>query len=357
MIEARLALDHGAFALRAELELPARGTSALFGPSGCGKTTLLRCLAGLEPRAHGRIVVNGEAWQDDTRRIFRPTHERPIGCVFQEPSLFAHLDVRGNLEFGYSRAGVRNRRVAWAQAIELLGVGALLARSVARLSGGERQRVAIARALLTSPELLLLDEPLSALDQASRQEILPYLDALHRELRIPVVYVSHEMAEIAGLADHLVLLAAGRVLAAGPIGEMVARLDLPTARDEDAGVVLDVIAGAYDEHDRLTRLEFAGGTIFVPQSGIEAGRRLRVRIPARDVSVTLSEHADSSILNRFAARVESVADAANPANVMVRLDVGGVPLLARITRRSRERLRLDAGSAVWAQVKSAALVR
>ena len=253
---ASFSLQLEGFTLDASFSVPATGVTALFGPSGSGKTTLLRCIAGLE-RANGTLYVNGELWQDDTH--WMPTHQRPLGYVFQEASLFPHLSVRANLEYGYKRIPATERRVQPEQVVEWLGLSHLIDRGdPAKLSGGERQRVAIARALLTSPRLLLMDEPLSALDTRSRQEILPYLERLHRELEIPVLYVSHAMEEVARLADHLVLLEQGRVIAVGTLHETLARLDLPTAYFDDAGVVVEAVVAQQDESYHLTRIDFAG---------------------------------------------------------------------------------------------------
>lgn len=344
------------FRLEVDLALPGRGVTALFGRSGSGKTTVLRCIAGLERARSGYLAVNGEVWQDTERRLFLPTHRRALGYVFQEASLFAHLSVARNLEFGLKRCDVSGGRAVWQQTIDLLGIGHLLQRMPAKLSGGERQRVAIARALLTSPKLLLMDEPLAALDVARKQEILPYLERLHDELAIPLLYVSHQPDEVARLADHLVLFESGRALASGPLPELLARLDLPTAFADDAAAVIDVTVGQHDPHYHLMRLDFGGGVIFVPQREIALGKRLRLQVHARDVSLALTAHDDSSILNRVEATVADMVDAAHPAHVLVRLDAGGSALLARITRRSCDQLGLAPGKRVWAQIKSVALL-
>jgi len=238
-ILARLTLARDDFTLDVDLQLPGSGISALFGHSGSGKTSCLRCLAGLERAASAYIEVNGEVWEDSASGFFLPPHRRPIGYVFQEASLFPHLSVRANLEFGWRRVPAAQRKVSLEQACALLGIGHLLERRPATLSGGEAQRVGIARALLSSPRLLLLDEPLAALDGPRKREILPYLEHLHEELQIPLVYVSHAQDEVARLADYLVLLEQGKVLASGPIIETLARLDLPLAQGDDAGVVLE----------------------------------------------------------------------------------------------------------------------
>ncbi|MDE2310249.1 MAG: molybdenum ABC transporter ATP-binding protein, partial [Betaproteobacteria bacterium] len=222
MIAARFKLAYTAFVLDVDLELPARGITALFGPSGSGKTTLLRCIAGLERTTDGLLRVHDEVWQDGAN--FLPAHRRPLGYVFQEASLFPHLSVRRNLEYGMRRIPPVERKVQSEQVVELMGLSRLIERDPAHLSGGERQRVAIGRALLSSPRLLLMDEPLSALDVASRQEILPYLERLHGELEIPVIYVSHALDEVARLADHVVMLEQGCVIASGAPSEILTRL-------------------------------------------------------------------------------------------------------------------------------------
>jgi molybdate transport system ATP-binding protein len=343
------------FALDVDLRLPGRGVTALFGPSGSGKTTLLRCVAGLA-RAAGAVQINGECWQDDNRRVFLPTHLRSLGFVFQEASLFPHLSVRANLEFGLKRIAAAERRVEWQAALDLLGIGHLMERGTATLSGGERQRVAIARALLTSPRLLLMDEPLAALDAPRKQEILPYLDRLHDELAIPILYVSHSLDEVARLADHMVLLDQGRAVATGPTAELMSRLDLPLAQTEEAGVIVETTVAGHDEAYQLTHLSLPGGVIQVTRKALPAGARARLKIHARDVSIALSGDQPSSILNRLPARVCGFADTTNPAHCLVWLDASGTSLLARITRLSKAQLGLAEGMAVVAQIKSVALL-
>ena len=342
------------FALDVDLQLPGRGVTVLFGHSGSGKTTLLRCVAGLERAAQARIEVNESTWQDDN--VFVPTWQREIGYVFQEASLFPHLDVRGNLAFGMKRATGAVREDEIRAMAERFGIEHLLARKPEGLSGGERQRVAIARALLTRPRLLLMDEPLSALDSARKQEILPYLERLHAELEIPVLYVTHQIEEAARLADHLVLMAQGRVLASGPLEETLSRLDLPLAREHDAGVVIAAEVVAHEPAWHLTRLRFAGGELLVSQRALAVGTPVRVRIVARDVSIALNGENASSIQNRFACTVTGIAPAEDPAQCLVGLVASGTPLLARITRRSADQLGLVVGQGVWAQVKAVALL-
>ena len=358
MIEVALRLPRGAFALDVALALPARGVSALFGPSGCGKTTLLRCLAGLERAPGGRVAVDGEVWQDDAAGVFVPTHRRALGVVFQEASLFEHLDVRANVEFGWRRLAPSERRVSIEQAVDWTGIGALMQRATAGLSGGERQRVAIARALAVSPRLLLMDEPLAALDAARKAEILPAIERLNERSGITIVYVSHAIAEVARLADHVVLMDAGRAVASGPVGELLSRLDLPLPPGEDAGVVLLGEVGALDAQWHLARLDVPGASFWTRDPGLPLGHLIRLRVLARDVSLSLAEQAGSSIANQIPAVVEAIADDTHPSQVLVRLRTQGgtSALLARVTRRSAQALALAPGLAVWAMVKSVALL-
>ena len=354
-IRARFSIDHPGFHLDVDLQLPGSGVTALLGPSGAGKTLFLRALAGLDRARGGHVSINGEAWQDDASGTFVPTHRRALGYVFQESSLFPHLNVRGNLEYGMKRA-----RVAGGELLPVarqLGVEALLERKPDNLSGGERQRVAIARALLLQPKLLLFDEPLASLDLARREEILPYLEHLHDVSRIPVVYVTHMPDEAIRLADHLVLLDSGRVAASGPLQETLARLDLPAPFAAEAATVIEATPVAHDAADHLTELRFGGGPLFVARRVELSRARVRCRILARDVSLTLQRQTDTSILNIFPAVVADMADAADAAQVVVRLDCNGTPLLAQITRRSCNALRLTRGKPVWAQVKAVALIR
>lgn len=353
MIEARFRVDWPGFSLDVDLQLPGRGVTVLFGPSGSGKTTLLRCVAGLERVPQGRLAVDGEVWQDG--RHWLPVHRRPIGYVFQEASLFDHLSVLGNLRYGLKRLGAPADPARLEQAVALLGIGPLLERRPERLSGGERQRVGIARALALGPRLLLMDEPLSALDHARRQEILPYLERLREELDIPVLYVTHAPDEVARLADHLVALEAGRVRAHGPLQELLVRLDLPLRLGEQAGAVLDATIGEVDAHWHLARADFDGGSLWARDPGLPPGRRVRVRVLARDVSLAAQPGA-SSIQNQLPCVVEAVGDDEHPALALVQVRVGAALLLARLTRRSAEQLGVAPGQRLWVQVKSVALL-
>ncbi|MDQ5897130.1 MAG: molybdate transport system ATP-binding protein [Pseudomonadota bacterium] len=355
-IEARFRVDWPGFSLDVDLTLPGRGVTVLFGASGSGKTTLLRCLAGLERAPQGRLVVEGEVWQDV--RTWRPVHRRPIGYVFQEASLFDHLSVMGNLRYGLRRLdrllrGASSRRLA--QAVALLGIEHLLERRPTHLSGGERQRVGIARALALGPRVLLMDEPLAALDQRRRQEILPYLERLRDELDIPVVYVTHAPDEVARLADQLVVLEAGRVQACGSLQSLLVHPDQPLRLGEEAGAVLEATIGEIDPRWHLARVDFDGAHLWTRDPGLAPGRRVRVRVLARDVSLA-DQPGVGSIQNVLAGEVESVGDDDHPALAMVRVRVGGAVLLARLTRRAVDQLGVLPGRRLWVQVKSVALL-
>jgi molybdate transport system ATP-binding protein len=361
-IRAAFAGTLGSFALDVAFDVPMRGVTALFGPSGCGKTTILRCMAGLQ-RLSGRLAMGAEVLQDDGAGIFRKPHARRIGYVFQEASLFPHLSVRGNLLYGARRvrSGDATRALDFAEVVALLGIDTLLDRAPAVLSGGERQRVAVGRALLSQPRLLLLDEPLSALDSQTKEEILPYFEALHESLSIPILYVSHDLAEVERLADTLVLLDRGRVAASGPLGTMETDPELPLLRAADAAVTMEGTIAGFDAAYELTTLSVAGGTLVVPGRQGGAGSRRRLRIRASDVSFTRSRAVDTTILNCLAARIVSVSrqngsDAQMNIVACLGEDGEGARIVGRVTRKSQEALALAPGAAVFVQIKSVALI-
>lgn len=351
-IRARYRITRDPFVLDVRFSVPGRGVSAIFGPSGSGKTTLLRAMAGLERGPIEYLEIGSEIWQDD-RRFLAP-HKRPIGFVFQDAELFPHMSVTENLRYGQKRASGRPRQ-PFDEVVRLLGAEGLLERYPAELSGGERRRVAIARALLTSPRLLLLDEPLTGLDLASRSAIVPYLDRLHEALEIPVFYVSHQTDEVARLADHLLLIESGRIVAAGPAAELLTRIDLPLARGERAEAIIEARVEEHDEQFDLTRLQFAAGSLEVARIDLPIGRSVRLRILARDVSLTLDRQTGTSILNVFPVTVAAVAQE-SASQMVVQLDAAGVTLLARVTKKSVTALDIRAGRRVFAQVKSIAVL-
>ncbi|RBP12901.1 molybdate transport system ATP-binding protein [Roseiarcus fermentans] len=348
----------GKFALDAGFSAPAKGVTALFGPSGCGKTTVLRCIAGLNRLADGVCDIDGDVWQDRDG-TFLPTHRRPLGYVFQEASLFPHLTVRKNLLFGAPRGDAgKNNPVAFDEVTDLLGVTPLLDRSPRNLSGGERQRVAIGRALLSQPKLLLMDEPLSALDRVTKSEILPFLERLRDRLSLPIVYITHDIAEVERLADQVVLMEKGRVLAAGPLADLQSDPSLPLATARDAAVTLDTTVEAYDRAYGLLTLTVRGSRFFVPATPSPVGERRRIRIISTDVSLTRAPPGPSSILNLSPGRIVSAKPIdSNEIVAVVALgsDGEGARVLSRLTRKSWDELRLGVDVAVFAQVKAVAL--
>jgi molybdate transport system ATP-binding protein len=358
-------IDHrqGAFRLEASFRSSGRLT-ALFGRSGSGKTTLVNAIAGLVRPARGRIAVDGAVLVDTAAGVAVPTHRRRIGYVFQEGRLFPHLTVRQNLLFGRWLArgrqrGDRKGAADFDTVVALLGIGLLLARRPGALSGGEKQRVAIGRALLAHPRLLLMDEPLASLDEARKAEILPYLERLRDEAGVPIVYVSHALAEVARLATTVVVLDEGRVAAVGSTAEVLGRLDLPAVDPEGAGgAVLEATVAAHDDAYGLTLLATPAGTLQVPRLDLPPGAATRAHVRARDVMLSLERPKGISALNVLAGRVVEVSqpDGASPT-VAVRLDCGGATLTARITRRSLDRLGLVPGRAVHAVIKSVSLDR
>ncbi len=354
-ITARFQLDYGEFQLAVDLCLPGSGISVLFGHSGSGKTTLLRCIAGLQRAPQGFLEINGKLWQDSERDIFVPTHKRLLGYVFQNANLFPHLTVRDNLQFGLKRIGQAPDSANFQYILELLGIEHLLNRMPDHLSGGERQRVAIARALALNPEILLMDEPLASLDFKRKQEILPYLDRLHQQTKIPILYVTHSQHEVAQLADYLVLLEDGRALASGTLPETLSRLDIPLAQDKDAATVWHVTVVEQETEYHLTRVSFSGGSLSLPQINAAIGSSLRVQIHARDVSIVLEAPAATSILNVLPATITGIAND-NGGRCVVRLQVGSQVLLAHITTKSAQLLGIKMDMRVYVQIKGTSLL-
>lgn len=359
----RVSLDGklGTFALEAAFEIPTRGIVGLFGPSGCGKTSVLRSIAGLQ-RLSGRITAGGQVWQDSDTGTFLPPHERRVGYVFQEASLFPHLSVRDNLLYGARRAGPEDAAQALdlTSVVDLLGIGALLSRSTTALSGGERQRVAVGRALLSRPRVLLMDEPLSALDRMTKDELLPYFEMLHEMLALPILYVSHDMTELERLADDLVLMKEGRVLASGRLRDLQTDTRLPLLSAPGASVVLDGTVSAIDHDFSLTELTVAGGSLIVAGRQGKAGEIRRLKIAASDVSLTRAAPTASTILNCLASQIVAIeADGKHPqATVILALGANGAGarIVARITRKSLEALSLEPGQPIFAQIKGVALI-
>ncbi|HEX5318450.1 MAG TPA: molybdenum ABC transporter ATP-binding protein [Stellaceae bacterium] len=343
----------GAFTLDAEFAVEG-GLTALFGRSGAGKTSVINVIAGLIRPDRGRVMLDGEALTDTATGRFVPAHRRRIGYVFQEGRLFPHLTVRQNLLYGRRFARLPRRAADIDQVVGLLGIGDLLARRPATLSGGEKQRVAIGRALLARPRLLVMDEPLASLDEGRKAEILPYIERLRDETRIPIVYVSHSIPEVARLATNLVVLSSGRVAATGTPAEIMGRLDLfPLTGRVEAGAILNTRVTGVDARFGLSLLRAAAGELRVPRLDLPLGTALRVRIRARDVMIGLHPPEGLSALNVLPGTVAEIGQAEGPI-VEIRLDCAGEALVARLTRRSVEALGLEPGRQVYAVIKSIA---
>ncbi len=370
-IDIKLAFTRADFTLDLDISLSSTSVTAVFGRSGSGKTTLLRCIAGLE-RGHGEVTVNGEAWQSTTE--FLPVHQRALGYVFQQGNLFPHLSVGANLLYGFKRIPEQQRTIPLDEAITLLGLDGLLNRMPHQLSGGQQQRVAIARALLSSPRLLLLDEPLSNLDDESKNEILTYIEQLNRNLSLPIIYVSHSASEVTRLADDIVLLEEGRVVASGVINALLTNPELPLAYRDDASAVLSGTVTAIDSQFDLSTVDVGGSgkKIFIARSNIKIGYTIRIQIYARDVSLALVRPEQSSIQNILPGSIVSINDTDEAAQVLIKLNIGGQHseqdselrpkqhpeqhCLARITRRAATTLNLQPGTDVFLQIKTIAVI-
>ncbi|MET2826131.1 molybdenum ABC transporter ATP-binding protein [Mesorhizobium shangrilense] len=344
------------FALDVRFESAGRLT-ALFGPSGSGKTTLINMIAGLIRPDKGRIEVDGRMLVDTDAGTFVPKHKRRIGMVFQDARLFPHMSVASNLRYGRWFTPAAQRYADMSAVVELLGIGALLERRPAKLSGGEKQRVAIGRALLASPKLLLMDEPLASLDEARKAEILPYIERLRDEMKIPIVYVSHSVAEVARLSSDVVVLARGKVAAYGPTGAIMQRLDLlPAEERAEGGAVLDTRVISHDEAFGMTVLGSPAGEIRVPRLAIAVGAPVRIRIRARDVMIATERPAGLSALNILSGTVMAIKPGEGPA-VEVGIDCNGAIVIARITEQSRHALGLQLGRQVFAVIKTVSFDR
>lgn len=354
-IKVNLSRDFGGFHLAIGLELPGQGVSILFGPSGCGKTSLLRGLAGLDPEMKGHVSVNGDIWLDTSKRQMVPTWRRSVGFVFQDAALFPHLRVRENLAYGMKRVRVQGEGPQYDLVMDLLDLGALLERYPERLSGGEVQRVAIARALLSQPKLLLMDEPLSSLDAPRKREFLPYLERLHQELRIPVIYVTHAPEEVMRLADFVVLMNEGRLDASGTLEEMLLRLARHPGFGEESGTIISGILETHHPEDGISKVRFGGGELWVPLQARPEGSPVRCQILPSDVSLSIHPPVLSSVLNVLPVSVRSVSERGEGGQTFVTLDLKGTILFSSITRKSARDLNLHPGKSLHAQIKATSL--
>ncbi len=344
----------GGFVLEAQVDLPSEGVLGLFGHSGCGKTTLIRCLAGLEPSACGKIVFNDNVWLDSEKKIFVPAHKRAIGYVFQDAALFDHLTVYDNLMYGYNRAGGRKHIAEFDHVTGLTGVTPLLKRTTINLSGGERQRVAMARALMSAPQLLLYDEPLASLDQSSRQAMMRLLERIKRAWKIPAVYISHSAEELAALADTVTLMDNGKTTTTGNVFQILTRPDTPYAKSDNALFAIPATVEKYDEEHHLATLSWLGGQMLLPRHAKPEIENVRIVAHARDVSLTEEMPKASSILNIFPVTVTGRFPAGE-AFELIQLAAGEAPILSRITKYSADRLDIHPGKKLFAQLKTASL--
>jgi molybdate transport system ATP-binding protein len=357
-IHSRFQIQYQQFRLDTELEIPGEGVTVIFGRSGSGKTTLLRCLAGLERSPTGTMKFGDTLWQDALHNKFVPVHQRPIGMVFQEARLFPHLTVRDNLNYGYRRIAPEQRKITFEQVTGLMDLHPLLDRRPQKLSGGEQQRVAIGRALLTSPRLLLMDEPLANLDAQRKQEILPFLIRLRKEMKLPIVYVTHSLSEVLQLVDFLVLLEKGKSVASGPANEVLSRLDLAgKAGPSTVGSVLTTTVAGHEAEFGLTRVQYRDQSLYIPEQPLEVGSSLRVHLLAQDISIALGKpEIPTSVLNMLPATVLEIGPTdSKGSSVNLKLDVGE-PILATITRKSLSHLQLKPGMQVYANVKAVKMV-
>ncbi len=343
------------FKLDVDFELAAQGITALYGQSGAGKSSILRCVAGLERQGIGTISFADHEWQSTHKRVFLPPEQRAIAYVFQDNRLFPHLNVKDNLQYALRRRFAAHGPCI-ADVVDWFGLAALLAHYPAHLSGGEARRVALARAALSAPQLMLLDEPLSGVDQSRKNDMLVAIRRLQQQLACPMLYISHHIDEVSQIADHLMLLEAGKIISQGPLIELCSRIDASLAHEQDAAAILQCRVVGNDADFALTEVSCGDEQrLFVSNSQLQANQLVRIRVPARDVSIALSRPHDSSILNILQTQIDALEDT-HSSRVLLRLRIGEQSLLARITRKSVQQLGLQVGMSVYAQIKSVALL-
>ena len=346
-------LQRKEFSLEAEFDIPSRGVLGIFGDSGSGKTTLLRCLAGLEKQARGKITFNGQNWLSESQNL--SSQARNIAYIFQEGRLFPHLNVRENLEYGTKRCTENNiTSLNRKDLFELLNIGHLLNRKTQQLSGGEKQRVALGRALLKNPQIMLLDEPLASLDKKHKQEILPFLSCLHRELSIPMLYVSHSMEEVSLLCDHIIVMNQGRIQFDGHLHDALVSPDSPLAKADDAAAVLDGLVSKQEKEFQLSTIQTANGNNIIVPGKAKVGEQVRVRIQASNISLCKTAITDSSILNIIEGTISAIVDESG-SHVLLQINSQNDLLLARITKKSFQQLDLNIGQSIYMQIKAVAI--
>ncbi len=354
MLEMNIRLPRDRFDLQLKETLEINTIWAIMGPSGCGKTSLLRCLAGLESHAMGRITFDGKVWQDTENKVFVPPEQRGIGYIFQESRLFPHLSVMDNLVFARRRAPADRPSPDFNEIIGQLGIEALLGRNIARLSGGEKQRIALARTLLNGPRMLLMDEPLASLDQDSKVAILPVLRSIHSQFNIPVMMVSHSREDVAWLADQLILMESGEVVEQGSCKSLMNRAGSPLANDGHALSILDARVIRHDQYYPLTELELDNQTLLVNKIDRGLGTKVRVVLPAHEISILLEDISETSVQNRLAVTVTDIRELGSH-HVLLSLRLLEQTVLALITRKSLDQLRLKPGRKVFAHFKASCL--
>ena len=355
MLRVALQYRRGDFRLEVAFEAPTPGVTALFGKSGAGKSSIAQLLAGLWRADAGRIELDGQLLFDAAQRLCVPTQQRRVGYVFQDLRLFPHLNVEHNLRYGLKRTADRGGAIGWQQTIELLDLGALLQRRTAQLSGGERQRVALGRALLSQPRLLLLDEPLSAIDTRKRNELLPYFERLRDELSLPIILITHQFEDLLRLANRVVLLDAGRVLAQGELPELSLRPEMRSVLGPEAsGAVIEGIVERIDAASGLATVRIGSSRLLLPAAGLSHGQRVRLQLLARDLIIATLRPQGLSVRNQLAGTINSVADDGEH-NVLVGIDAEGVTLQARITASAAKQLNVQPGLPVWVLVKAVSL--
>ena len=346
-------LQRKEFSIEAEFDIPSRGVMGIFGHSGSGKTTLLRCIAGLEKDAHGQIEINGQTWLSNDQNL--SSQERNIGYIFQESRLFPHLSVQANLDYGVKRcAECDTTTLDRDHLYELLNIGHLLDRKPHQLSGGEKQRVAIGRALLKNPQIMLLDEPLASLDQKRKQEILPFLDRLHEELSIPMLYVSHSMTEVSRLCDYMLVMEQGRVQFNGSLHDALVSPESPLSHEEDAAAILEGTVAKQEKEFQLSTIQTCNGNNIMVPSTANVGQHVRLRIKATDVSLCRTAVTDSSILNVIQGKIATVLNESQ-GHVLLQVNSHEDILLARISSKSYQQLGLAPDQDIYLQIKAVSI--
>ncbi len=353
-LKASLHSDSHVFELDVNSELPSTGITAILGESGSGKTTLLRCIAGLEKNAKGLLSIGDTVLLDSERCL--PTYERELGFVFQDARLFEHLNVKGNLQFAVKRSHEKVKSSFLEEVISALDIGHLMLHKPEQLSGGEKQRVAIARALLVKPKMLIMDEPLASLDNARKQDVLPYLAALQNMFNLPMLYVSHSTEEVCKLADHVIVLHQGKVVIQGSIKDVFSSAQLPHIYRQETSTIIQAKVIEKNERWNLVKAEFAGNVLWLQDQNQAMGKALRLRILASDVSLSLKDEKESTILNRLEGRIAGIEMDKNGASALVTVELMRTEVVAQVTRKSIDDLFLMVGMKIWAQIKSVAIM-